>query len=348
MRYLVLCITIAFFSACVTPSNPSSNNANKRSKPFSYELLSKEAASSVVTTDKKEGYFDKVVKLEMSIQMKKDLSETPRKEALAEYKAYLKEDLMDFSEEEEKIVKKIFDEALALCQKVSPKLKLPTIQLIKTRGRYYGETVFFTRDNAIVIPEIMIPRELEGDHSGFLSTMLHEIFHIYSRYNKDKRDALYERLGFERLPKIALSDFLKKRVLYNPDGVDLRYAITVKDKDNRSFKAMPIIYSKYKTFDSKRPAFFGYLYFQLFEVQQKEGVWTVVNENVGYDLDEITGFWEQVTRNTNYNIHPDELCADNFVILAESKKEGGQEVINQLDADGQKLVKDFEEILLGE
>lgn len=34
----------------------------------------------------------------------------------------------------------------------------------------------------------------------------------------------------------------------------------------------------------------------------------------------MTGFLEQVGENTNYLIHPDEILADNFVLLVTGKK----------------------------
>ncbi len=337
MKLLYLSIFLYCLSACAPP--PPKTTPDK--KP--YVLLSASEAATVVTTDKLEGFFEKVMPLEMAVQMKKSVEDLPREEVLPDYKEMLVEDLMDFTAEEKKVVSKIMDKAMEMCYAVKNDINLPVMKLIKTKGKYYGGSVFYTRDDAIVIPEPMLRLDPNGDNLGFLSTMLHEIFHIYSRYNKTVRDSLYARLGFERLHQLELSDFLKERVLYNPDGVDLRYAITVKDENQRSFKAVPVIYSQYKKFNPERPAFFGYLVFQLFEIEEKDGVWKVVNENVGYSIDDISGFWEQVTENTRYNIHPDELCADNFVILAKSKKDDF--VLNNLAADGKKLVADFESIL---
>ena len=258
----------------------------------------------------------------------------------------LQEDLQDFTTAEQEAVQKVFDRALELCYKIDPNLQLPEIFLIKTKGKYYGPSVYYTRDNSIIIPTPMVPSDKNIEHPAFLSTMIHEIFHVYSRYNKNKRDALYARIGFERLPNLQLSEFLEKRVLYNPDGVDLRYAITVEDKKTgRSFKGVPVIYSRYKTFMPSMPNFFGYLVFQLFEVEQKDNQWIITTPKTGYSIDEVNGFWEQVTRNTNYNIHPDELCADNFVLLALSKAENANN-LDKLSPEGLQLVKESEAIIL--
>ena len=190
----------------------------------------------------------------------------------------------------------------------------------------------------------MLNMDENDENISFVRTMIHEIFHVYSRYNKEVRDKMYKRIGFEKLPNLALSDFLKKRILYNPDGVDLRYVITVKDIKGREFKAIPAIYSRYKTFKAEMPAFFSYLTFQLFEVGNRAGTWSVKNKDVGYSVEDLTGFWEQVGNNTRYNIHPDEICADNFVIMAFSKENNGEN-LKALSNEGRQLVKDLEAII---
>lgn len=335
---LMLCCGVG----CAPKSVPS--NATDET-PKAYRLLSKKEASKWVIIDEKEQFFDKVANLEMSIQLKQNLEEAPRGEVLETYKKMLQDDLADFSKEEKENVRKIFDEALALCKQIKPDLNLPEIYLIKTEGKYYGPGVYYTRDNSIVIPAPMLKLDDEKKNAAFLSTMLHEIFHVYSRYNKDKRDAMYKRIGFEKLEDINLSNFLKERVLYNPDGVDLRYAIDVTvNKTGKKIKAIPVIYSRHKTYRADLPAFFGYLTFQLFEIRDRGGMWTVMNKDVGHSVEDVTGFWEQVGRNTRYNIHPDEICADNFVIMALAKKMKGEN-IKKLSKDGQQLVKELEEII---
>lgn len=311
---------------------------------MTYEFLSVEAAQQQVVQDSSEGYFGKVTPLEMSIQLKQSRSEEDRLSILPDYKTLLQKDVRSFTAAEEIALQAVMDRAFELCRAIDPHFSVPPIHLIKTEGSYYGESVFYTRDNAIVIPAPLVPSNPANYPEQFLKTMLHEIFHVYSRYHPKKRDALYARIGFDRLPNLRLSEFLQKRVLYNPDGVDLRYSITVKDSDGRAFEAVPVIYSRYKQFNERQPRFFSHLAFQLFEIQEKDGVWAVVNPNTGYSIDEITGFWEQVERNTNYNIHPDELCADNFVLLAMSKATKGKN-LEKLTTRGQQLVKDVEAII---
>ena len=259
-----LYLSLAFLiTACASQSGKKTSPSDRPG----YRLLSKSEASKWIITDEKETFFDKVATLEMSIQMKENREEDSRESVLTDYKKMLQDDLEEFSKEEKEVTKKLFDRALELCYMINPNLNLPEIFLIKTAGKYYGPSVYYTRDNSIIIPSNVLSMDKEAANKAFLSTMIHEIFHIYSRYNKDKRDALYQRIGFDKLPELNLSEFLKTRVLYNPDGVDLRYSITVKDKETgREFEAIPAIYSRYKAYNHNLNAFFGYLTFQLFEV----------------------------------------------------------------------------------
>ncbi len=338
MKILLFLIIIGFLSiSCSSSSSPAP-------LPEGYTILSKKEACKVILTDQKEQFFDKIASLDMSIQLKEDKTDSPRKEVLTAYKKMLEADLLSFTANEKIVVNAIMDTAMALCFQLNKEFNLPPLQLVKTKGEYYGKMVFYTRDNTIIIPKLMIPRSLDEDCSAFLATMLHEIFHVYSRYNPAKKERLYQRLGFEALPNLQLSPFLKKRILYNPDGLNLRYAITVRDKKGRSFKAVPVIYSKYKNWKPQLNTFFGYLMFQLFEVEENNGKWKIINKNIGHSIDELNGFWEQVTSNTDYNIHPDELCADNFVLLALYQQQGAAAWAS-LSAEGQLLLQDFEKII---
>ncbi|MCH2021551.1 MAG: hypothetical protein MK207_03630 [Saprospiraceae bacterium] len=339
----IICIVIIAFGyiSCAHKPHPSTT---VQSVKEGYRLLSEKQARKWIVTDSKEAFFEKVTTLEMSIQMKQTESNISREVVLEKYKKMLQDDLSEFTNKESEVVKQLFDKALDLCYQISPNINLPEIFLIKTKGNYYGSGVYYTRDNSIIIPSPMLDLDANAKNLSFLKTMIHEIFHIYSRYNKDKREALYKRIGFNKIPNLALSEFLQKRVLYNPDGVDLLYSINVKDSTGRSFKAIPVIYSKHNAYMESTPAFFSYLTFQLFEISKRDGIWSVKNKNIGNSIEDLTGFWEQVGTNTKYNIHPDEICADNFVIMAFAKETQGKNLKN-LTNEGRQLIIDLETII---
>lgn len=306
-------------------------------KLCNFKLLNKPAGEKAVVKDKMEHYFDLVTPLEMSVMLKMESPAGPRDEILKNYKGLLQDDVDNFTEEEQEMLTEVFSKALDYCAKINPDLNLPEIHLIKTKGAYYGPSVYYTREHCIVIPAPQI-----ANTKSLFRTMLHEIFHVYSRFNKDKRDALYAEIGYERLEELELSNFLKQRIIYNPDGVDVRYAIEVQDSSGRSFKAIPSIYSRFSSF-RMQPLLSTFL-FQLFEVQQEGDRWKVVTDGPGYSQDQVTGYWDQIGTNTQYTIHPDEVLADNFVFLAFVKAEG-EEQLEKFSPEGQELIKKIGEII---
>ena len=64
--------------------------------------------------------------------------------------------------------------------------------------------------------------------------------------------------------------------------------------------------------------FFNYLTFKLLAVTNLDGKWQPVlvdRKPCLLDPQNASGFLDQVGRNTDYVIHPDEIAADNFVHL---------------------------------
>jgi len=302
-----------------------------------FKLLSKKDAAKAVIVDTKEGYFEKVTALEITLLLHLDKAASTKEEVMDTYLKKLQDDTQNFTAEEQKALSTLFAKALDMCQAISPNLKLPEINLIKTAGGYYGASVFYTRDNCIVIPGIQLKSE-----ATLLRTLIHEIFHIYSRYNTAKRDSLYAAIGYNKIKKLDLSPFLKKRILYNPDGVDVNYAIEVQDTAGRSIQAVPIIYSKFSSY--QMVPFHRHFVFQLFEVVEEGGAWEIVSEEVGLGEREVAGYWEKIGRNTKYTIHPDEVLADNFAIIAFAKVNPEKE-LGRLNPAGKALLGKLEGII---
>ena len=84
---------------------------------------------------------------------------------------------------------------------------------------------------------------------------------------------------------------------------------------------MPVLLSSVETYDVKRGGeFFAYLQFQFLVLEKDRG-----SENLRaapessspklVGMEGVSGFMEQVGRNTDYIIHPEEILADNFALL---------------------------------
>lgn len=187
-------------------------------------------------------------------------------------------------------------------------LKVPkTVYLVKTSGAEEGKA-FYTRGTTIVFPE---PQLTGPSEAPLEKTIAHELFHVLSRNNPSLREKLYETIGFKKADELALPAQLKDRKITNPDAPRNDHAIRLKFK-GREVSAVPILFSSTEQYDPKRGGeFFNYLQFKFMMTPSGELV----------EPKEVTGFFEQVGRNTDYIIHPEEILADNFALLVTGKRD---------------------------
>ncbi len=296
----------------------------------------KNQAAEIISKDNTEQFFERINTIDMSIQLKKDFDKNlNKKKILDEYKESLKNGVLDFTDNEKDFVRNIFVDAIRLCNNLSSSVFPKSIHLIKSDGNRYGPSVYYTRENAIIIPQNVLK---EQNPQRFLSTMLHEIFHIYSRYNPEKRKALYELIGFKKAAsKIKYNSFTMERYLTNPDGIDFDYLIDLETKKGEKVQAIPLIYSNKDSYNPEITTFFAYVSFGLIEVKFKNGTYWIPEDNRPNDVTQYTNFYTQIGENTGYIIHPDEILADNFIYLAKAtenpaslKEYKSQEVLMQI------------------
>ena len=191
-----------------------------------------------------------------------------------------------------------------------------TIDLIKSTGREEGGAEY-TRANAIILPESALERAHRGSLEGLLA---HELFHVLSRANPELRDTLYATIGIPPCGEVPLPPERAARKITNPDAPKNDHCIRVQTSQGAVW-AVPILFSKTPHYDVARGGpFFNYLEFKLLVVQRTG---TSATARATYDLahpvlldvNQVSGFYEQVGRNTNYIIHPEEILADNFKLL---------------------------------
>jgi hypothetical protein len=312
-------------------------------------FLNKTEAANTIIQDATDGFFEKITASEISIQIKRPLNGNETAENMKnEYLTFLQNDVSNFTEEEIIFVNNIFEEVFSTVQKVDKNIFPAELKLIKTDAKHYGESVYYTRENCIVIPFNELDKKNRKD---FLATMLHELFHIYSRLNPEKSKILYQLIGFEPIgfDNLKLPKELGKRVFFNPDGVDFAQKITLKTETGTIY-AIPIIYSNHVGFTNSKPDFFGYLEFNLFQITPTEaGKWTVLTQEDGFtstlNIKKMTDFFRQIKDNTHYIIHPDEVLADNFSYVFLQKNDAS--VGEKFSKDGKQLMLDIETILKG-
>jgi hypothetical protein len=186
-------------------------------------------------------------------------------------------------------------------------LSLPKIvNLVKTSGAEEGHA-FYTRDTAIVMPE----KETDEADSGLLKrTIAHELFHILSRANPTLREKLYELIGFTKCGEVEFPSDLKSRKITNPDAPRNDHSIKIRVGGEEG-PAVPILFSNAAKYDVNRGGeFFNYLQLSFLQVPSISSAQPVLAAP-----EQVSGFFEQVGRNTNYLIHPEEILADNFALL---------------------------------
>jgi hypothetical protein len=190
------------------------------------------------------------------------------------------------------------------------------VYLIKTTGREEGGAAY-TRAHAIVLPE----HALAAPVMNLPKSLCHEIFHILSRANPDLREKLYAEIGFVKCNEVPFPKELNPRKITNPDAPKNDHCIRVQVQ-GKDHWGVPILFSSAAKYDREQGGeFFNYLQFQLLLVERDEAVGTVKpiydhQEARLVGMNEVSGFFEQIGKNTGYIIHPEEVLADNFALLA--------------------------------
>lgn len=190
---------------------------------------------------------------------------------------------------------------------------MDTVMLICTTGKEESGAAY-TRGRSIVLPR----GKAKQSPASLRRLLTHELFHVLSRSNPEWRDQLYDIIGFKPVDVIAFPDSLSDLRITNPDGPRVDHAITVELAANRTATVAPILLAK-SAFQAEKTSLFSYLDLKLMEIEiNTAGQWVARMEDGRPILHEpsIPDFHRQIGANTKYIIHPDEILADNFVILA--------------------------------
>lgn len=248
----------------------------------------------------KDDFIQRLSAFDRAARMKTD-----RSISRDEFLKFIKSNVLTWNESEKtKIEAAIASIRLALD---ALPLSLPkTVNLVKTTGAEEGRS-FYTRDTAIVMPEKATD---EADADLLKRTIAHELFHILSRGNPALREKLYESIGFTKCGEVEFPSDLKSRKITNPDAPRNDHAIQIR-VGGEEVRAVPILFSNAAKYDVNRGGeFFDYLQLSFLQVPRTSSARPLLASP-----EEVTGFFEQVGRNTKYVIHPEEILADNFALL---------------------------------
>lgn len=283
-------------------------------------IISGHVAADILA--KEDDYTSKLSLFDYASKFK---SETPLD--LEERKAAYSEAVLDFTDEQVKLLSKTVSSVDALFE--GKNINIPDeVSIIITNGDIESNAAY-TRGTSIIFP----PRMLSSmNEDGMLDLFLHELFHVYSRYNKDKREAIYSIMGYKKCDELVMPDSLKDLTIANPDAPDNNYYINcIYEEKEISF--IPIIYSK-EAYDLRtNESFFRYLNDDMLAVDISGSIATPITvdgELLIVKKNELQNFYEQIGRNTGYTYHPEETMADNFVLLIRNKTVADKWVLDGL------------------
>ncbi len=287
-------------------------------------LLDREEAEKAIIDDDNQPYFNQMTSLEISIRMNRELDLSKTHENREIFKKFLQKNVRSWTETEKKGMIEILKEAYYYMNKINSNLIPQKWYFIKTTGKEEGGA-FYTRGKYIAVPQKALNRYIYNDEErDFLFKMVHETFHVYSRYHPEMRHKLYRLIGFQKKEPVSLGTYLARIKFTNPDATDHSYRITIKNADDQPIQVIGLIYSRYPKFIKNYGTLFAYLKFSLFEVRLKNGIWHVQTNDQEMPKPispyRAKGFFEQIGRNTNYIIHPEEIMADNVTYLVLRKK----------------------------
>ncbi len=231
-----------------------------------------------------------------------------------EYLRFVADHVLPWTDAEEQSIQSALDDLLSKLADLAWAFP-EKVFLIKTTGAEEGGAAY-TRANAVVLPQNM----LAAPPVAMRKLVCHELFHVLSRANPALRDKLYAVIGFVPCHELELPDELKQRKISNPDAPRNDHCIRVR-VDDREHWAVPIIFSRTPDYDPEQGGpFFRYLTFRLLLVARNDETSAVTplyeaQEPHLVEPSDVSGFFEQIGRNTHYILHPEEILADNFVLL---------------------------------
>jgi hypothetical protein len=193
----------------------------------------------------------------------------------------------------------------------------PIVRFVKTTGLEEGMAAY-CRGPVVVLPENIVG----GDLAKLPPVVFHELFHVFSTHNRDKRRALYAAVGFEACPEIPLPAELAARKVTNPDAprIDAFCRVRVGQEDAA---VAPVLLGKSELYDVKKGGeFFQQMDFRLMVLDETGGGLRPAIAGGAprlLPLSSVPDYFERVGRNTEYVISPEEVLADNFVLLIDGK-----------------------------
>jgi len=250
------------------------------------KLLTKDEAAVAILEEKIEPYFKLLTLPDMAAKLRAlpegDTIETQREDFKRKYAGFV----MDFSEEDKAIIEASLTKVQPVLEKHYPLIARTPWSIIKKSDLLEGGA-HFTREAHVVLSSHVLARatklEKDGKHDAAILTLLplllHEQMHILQRMHPKTFANLYEKVwGYEYAAKITATDWLDKRQVVNPDGVDVNWLIPMKNDAGEMTLLWPrIVLSK----TDGVPMMFRDMQMVLIEVEKKDETYAVKLQDDG-------------------------------------------------------------------
>lgn len=186
----------------------------------------------------------------------------------------------------------------------------PRIALVLASERF-EEGAPHTRGTAIVIPQSALgaPRDV------IRTVLFHETFHVLTRSNPALRDELFALIGYLPCGAVPIPGDLSDRLITNPDAPRPLHYIRV-SAAGAEISVVPLLLSPSGA--NWRQPLFRVFEKQFLRVRRTDKACLPVGGESAPRLlvpERISGFPEQVGRNSANEIQPEEILADNFALL---------------------------------
>lgn len=221
-----------------------------------------------------------------------------------DYLKYAAQQTRTWTKEERAIIKNGLEEIETYINENKIKLHLPdTILFIQSTCKEEFEATGYTRRNGIVLKD---GESLEVD------LIAHELFHVLSRNNPKLRDKLYANIGFKKCNPIDITKVMGGLNITNPDCPVVNHYIRIDTED-----LVLLLHSK-KPYEGGSIFTDDYIAISLMVVKGRDNEKKPVMRNgkpILYSFEDKLEIMEHIGTNTDYVIHPEEICAEHFAAL---------------------------------
>ncbi|WP_030903549.1 hypothetical protein [Streptomyces sp. NRRL F-5126] len=232
-----------------------------------------------------------------------------------------------------------------------PELLPPSVHLVKTTGQEESRAAYTRHTETVVLPAGRITPALgpspggdplfpRSNTTGLRDILLHELFHVISKNNPERRKALYRLIGYTQFdaavqlpdvpwPAAGCAATLPDLRITNPDAPGLDVYITLPVPPAPGSAQTPVERPLLPLLAADAPyrggSFFGYLQWWFLALRREDDGWVA---DIGPDGRPMTypmtpgstlwqSYLDRVGRNVRGELfHPDEICASNFVHAA--------------------------------